>query len=207
MSADQPQDRYTLVAIVLHWLIALAIIVQLASGLWMTDAIRDPEFKRLAYQTYQWHKSLGLTVLVLSLARLLWRFSHRAPALPVGMKRWEIAAAHAAHWGLYFLMFALPLTGWAVVSTSAFDVPTVWFGLFEVPHIPWLYSLADEAKQSAAEVFEGSHEIFGNIAIALIVLHVGAALKHQFISRDGLFTRMVPRWPSRKPVAATEIPE
>lgn len=188
------RDRYDLVAILLHWTIAGAIIVQLASGLWMSDAIHDQATQHLAYQTYQWHKALGLTVLVASLLRLVWRLMHRPPALPGGMKRWEIAAAHATHWLFYGLMLGLPLSGWAMVSVSRFDIPTVWFGLFSWPHMPLLHDLGDGAKQALEPVFREGHELLGYLAIALLVLHVGAALRHQFIARDRLLLRMVPRW-------------
>lgn len=185
--------RYSLIAIILHWLIAIAIIVQLASGLWMVDAIKQADYQALAYDTYQWHKSLGLTVLLLSILRLVWRLFHRPPDLPMGMKRWEIWAAHLTHWAFYGFMLAVPLTGWAMVSTSPWDLPTIWFGLFEIPHIPWLYTLDESAKEGVEAGFKLSHEIIAKLGIALLILHVGAALKHQFMARDHLMLRMVPR--------------
>jgi len=193
MSVATDSARYTLVAIVLHWLIALAIIVQLASGLWMVDAIKGGAYRALAYDTYQWHKSLGLTVLVLSILRLGWRLMHKPPALPEGIKRWELTAAHLTHWAFYGFMIGAPLTGWAMGSSSPWDLPTIWFGLFEVPHIPWLYAIDEGTKESVEAGFKLSHDVLGKIGIALLALHVAAALKHQFISKDGLMLRMLPR--------------
>ncbi|MBV6633344.1 MAG: cytochrome b [Alphaproteobacteria bacterium] len=186
-------DRYNLVAIILHWVIALAIVLQLASGLWMVEAIKGGPNQALAYDAFQWHKSLGLTVLILSLMRFGWRLMNPPPPLPFGMKPWERVAAHATHWVFYGFMIGMPLTGWAMVSASPWDLPTIWFGLFEVPHIPWLYQLAAEAKEGVEALLKDVHAYFGYLGIALLLLHIGAALKHQFVARDGLLLRMVPR--------------
>ncbi len=190
--------RYNLVAIILHWLIAVAIILQLASGLWMVDAIKGSAYQALAYDTYQWHKSLGLTVLVLSLFRLLWRLAHKPPALPDGMKPLERRAAHITHWLFYGFMIGAPLTGWAMVSASPWDLPTIWFGVFEVPHIPWLYNIDEASKEGVEAGFKLSHEIMGKLGLALLLLHVGAALKHQFVAKDHLMWRMLPRFQRTK---------
>ncbi|GAB5470008.1 MAG: hypothetical protein Kilf2KO_30380 [Rhodospirillales bacterium] len=184
-------ERYTAIAIALHWLIAAAIIVQLASGLWMADAIDDPATQALAFQVYQWHKSLGLTVLILSLLRLFWRLGHRAPGLPEGMKPWERLAAYATHVFFYAIMILMPLTGWVMVSASKFGLPTLYWGLFTWPHLP-LGSLALETKAQVEEIFGSVHEFLAYGTIALLVLHVGAALKHHFVERDGVLARMLP---------------
>lgn len=178
-------DQYTKVAIALHWLIGLSIIALLVLGLTMEDF--PMEIKK---QAYQFHKSLGLTVLVLTFVRILWRLTHKAPPLPDGMKPWEKFAAHAVHFGLYFIMLAMPLTGWALVSSSPRGFPTEYFGLFNWPHIPFLTDI--ENKKDVSHNFGEAHEILANLAIALIVLHVGAALKHHFINRDGVLIRMLP---------------
>lgn len=179
-------DRYHPVAMVLHWLIAICLIFMIVLGLVMEDIAPAS----LRFEWYQIHKSLGLTILVLSIARLAWRLSHVAPALPAHMKRHEKLAAQAAHWGLYVLMFAIPLSGWLIVSASG-KYPTIFFGLFTVPHLP-MPSFA-EPKTIRGMAGE-AHEILAiYIAIPLIVLHVLAALKHQFIDKDNLFARMLPR--------------
>lgn len=178
-------DRYTRVAILLHWLIALFIVTLLALGLTMEDLPID-----IRRQAYQFHKSLGLTVLVLTFVRIFWRLTHKAPALPDGMKPWEKFAAHAVHFGLYFIMLALPLSGWAMVSSSSRGYATEFFGLFDWPHISFLTTL--ENKKEVSHSFGEAHEVLANITIALLVLHVGAALKHHIINRDGVLVRMLP---------------
>lgn len=176
--------RYDPIAIALHWVIALAIIAMLTLGMTMEDL--PDSIKSSAYTI---HKSLGLTVLALSLFRLVWRLLNPPPALPEGMKPYEKMLAHAVHWGLYFLIIAMPLSGWLLVS-AARKYPTNFFWLGEVPFLPMPQGVDSKAT---AEWFEELHEVFANGAIALIALHIGAALKHHFVMKDGLLTRMLPR--------------
>lgn len=187
--------RYTTVAIILHWLIALCVIGLIAAGIWMSDAIKDPKTQGLAFVVYQWHKSLGLTVLVLSVARLIWRLMHPAPALPASLTPFERRAAHATHVAFYVLMIGLPLLGWALVSSSPLGIPTIVFGLFEWPHIGWLAGLDD--KKPVEDALKYAHGTAGYVMAGLILLHVGAALKHQFIDRDTVLSRMLP-WARRR---------
>ena len=182
------EPRYTNVAIILHWIIAVSILALLAAGLAMTTEGLLPKY--LQFQTFQLHKSLGLTVLILSVLRLIWRLTHTPPPLPPGIPALEVFAANLTHWIFYGLMLALPLTGWAIVSTSSWGLPTIWFGLFEWPHLPGLAESAH--KKELNDVFGETHEILAYIAIALIGLHVGAALKHHLWNRDTVLTRMLP---------------
>ena len=188
--------RYTSIAIALHWLIAMAILLQVASGLWMEDAIKDPATKAFAYDVFQWHKALGLSVLVLSLFRLIWRLIHRPPELPDSMKKSEKWLAHIGHWMLYALMIAIPLTGWVVVSTSVYGLPTMFFGLFEWPHLPWISELSN--KNQWHDFAEGAHGLMAYAMMGLLGGHIIAALKHHFINRDEVLTRMVPGLKVRK---------
>ena len=174
--------RYSKVAIVLHWTIALLIIGLIVFGLLMTQ-----EWMPNRFAIYQWHKSLGITVLVLSVVRLLWRFTHRPPPLPAAMPGWQRLASHVTHWSFYTLMFVMPLLGWAMVSTSELPIPTVLYGLIALPDMPGV----PEAK-ATAERFRMLHEIGAKVFIALIILHIGAALKHHFADRDDVLKRMVP---------------
>lgn len=183
-------QRYTRVASALHWLMALAIFAQLAGGLWMVDAIKQAETKQLAYQAYQWHKAVGLILLTLAILRLIWRFTHRPPPLPLAMKPIEKRLAHAAHIILYGLMILIPLLGWAMVSTSPYGLPTIIFGWFEWPHLPFLVEISDKAALS--EWFEESHELLAKLMILMLVGHILAALKHQLISKDQLLSRLRP---------------
>lgn len=190
------QMRYGRVAMSLHWLIAAAILALLISGLWMTVAIKVPATQAIAFTTYQWHKSLGLTVLVLSLARLLWRFVSPPPPLPESMGRMTRLAAHGTHTAFYILMIGLPLIGWAMVSASIYGLPTIVFGLFEWPHIPALANLETKAPVEAA--FKTTHQAGGYLMIALLILHVAAALKHHFVDRDYVLAAMLPGFLTRR---------
>lgn len=171
-------SRYSTVAIILHWLIAAAIVFQIVLA-WRMDG-KTPE----GFALIQLHKSVGITVLLLSLARLAWRLTHRPPALPAGMAAWEKLLAHVAHVGLYVIMIGMPITGWIMVSTSRFQVPTVLYGAIPWPHVPGLGHLAEPAKSAWNAVGHNGHEILAWGAYILIALHVAGALKHQLFSRD-----------------------
>ena len=178
---ENSTDTYTKVAIALHWIIGGAIIIMLIMGLLLDSIPADYKF-----QVYQFHKSLGLTILLLSFVRLFWRLTHKAPALPDGMKPWEIWASKLTHYAFYFLIIALPLSGWALVSASTFKLPIMWFGIFEWPRLPLTVS------KVSSHNFEEIHEVLANLTIALLALHIGAALKHHFVNKDNVLTRMLP---------------
>ena len=129
------------------------------------------------------HKAVGITVLVLTLGRIAWRLAHPAPPLPGDLKPWERAAANASHVALYAFMLAMPLTGWAMVS-GAKRRPLEWFGLFDIPYLPVSDALSDIGRQA--------HELLGWGLIALLIVHVGAALRHHFLLRDNVLARMTP---------------
>jgi len=183
-------DRYTTVAIALHWLIALMVIGQLAGGFYM-HKLPDSE-AALKFELYQLHKSFGITVLLLTLVRLAWRLTHKAPPLPADMAGWEKLAARGAHIGFYILLVGMPLVGWAIVSSSplADSVQTYLFGVIHWPHLPFFEGVADRKALShdIAEI----HEMLGFVIIGLITLHVGAAIKHQFVNRDAVLAHMLP---------------
>ncbi|WP_428155059.1 cytochrome b/b6 domain-containing protein [Brevundimonas sp.] len=192
-------SRYSPVAIALHWAIALLILSMIPMGLWMTAAIERPDSQALAYRVFQVHKSIGFLILALTVVRIVWRLTHRPPALPGGMKRWEAFAAGATHVAFYVLLLALPLTGWLYVSAGwavsqdrALEVATSWFGLFPIPHLPGVAELSIQARRALAFQAMGAHSMMAWGAVILIALHVGAALKHQFIDRDGVLSHMVP---------------
>lgn len=172
----------------------------------MVEAIHEDATRDLAFGVFQLHKSFGLTVLALSLFRLGWRLSHSAPALPEGMPAHERFLAKSVHVLFYVLMFAMPLSGWAYVSTGwsesferFFSVPTVWFGLIEIPHLPFIASLGEDARRSLGELAIEAHEVLAYGAIGLIVLHVAAALKHHLIDRDHVLAHMLPGLKPRAP--------
>lgn len=192
-------QRYTAVAVVLHWAIASAIVVMIPLGLWMHQQSEQGASGDDLFQAYQLHKSIGLTVLALSLVRLAWRLMHPPPPLPEHMPAWERIAAKATHWGFYVLMIALPLSGWIYVSAgwSIHDdepllITTRWFGLFVVPHLFGLPQAGEAVRADVAETAMATHFYLAMTMIGLAVLHVGAALKHQFFDRDDVMAHMVP---------------
>jgi len=174
--------HYNRVARVLHWTVGGLIIVNLILGI-LHDPL-GPVFPAMPI-----HKSIGLLVLALSLFRLFWRVSHPAPPLPDHMSKIEAIAAHGLHWIFYALMIILPMTGW--IFSSAGKYPLTFFGLFDVPKF-------DVAKGSAlAEGAHNAHVVLGYIWVALLVGHVGAALRHQFVLKDGIMGRMWRSAPGR----------
>jgi cytochrome b561 len=183
------RSSYSAIAIALHWLIALLIIGNFAGGLLM-DSLLDPSAtaaqKKLGFTVVQLHKSFGLTVLVLSLLRLALRLVAGAPPLPAHMTPVERLLARVTHWGFYAIMILVPLSGWVMVSASPMGFPTQWFGLFEWPHLP-----VETSKATSGSAGE-AHEIMAWIGLGLFVLHVGGALKHQFLDRDDVLSRMLP---------------
>lgn len=178
--------RYDRVAIALHWAMAIAIIFMLLLGFFMSDL--SP--LSLKTQAFQFHKSLGLTLLALAFVRLAWRLLHPAPAYPAHMKPWERFAAHASHWGFYGFMIAMPLSGWFIISTSSNKFPTQYFGMFKVPLLNWFGA----HTKTAHEVFETMHYWLAIAVIALLALHIAAALKHHLFDRDTVLMRMLPRF-------------
>lgn len=192
-------QRYTAVAIVLHWAIAAAIFFMLPLGFWMHFQAEDGNTSQGVFQAYQLHKSVGLTILALSLVRLGWRLLNPPPALPPHMPGWERLAAKATHWLFYALMIGLPLSGWLYVSAgwsihddAPLAVPTRWFGLFEVPHLFGLDGAERDVREGAADIAFNAHAILAYAAIGLAALHIAAALKHHFFDRDAVLAHMVP---------------
>ena len=181
--------RYDPVAVTLHWIIAISILLLIPMGLTMEDYPVN-----LKFPVYIIHKSLGIVVLAASLFRLVWRLLNPPPALPAHMGKVEKLLAHAAHWVLYGLMIAMPLTGWLMVSASR-KYPTIFFWLTEVPFIPLPETMQNKPQ---AHEFHNYHLWLAYGAIVLIVAHVGAALKHHFVNKDHVLKRMLPRFVQRK---------
>lgn len=187
------EARYTLVAIALHWAIAVFIIFNLAVGYFMNGMP-----KPIHYAILPIHVSGGITVLVLSLFRVVWRLTHKPPAFPSTMPSVERMAAHTVHFVLYVLMIAMPLIGWMILSShpphQGPDAFPIW-GVFQLHPIAPLASMALEpggiARQKAWHTtFVTMHSTGGWIMIALLCLHVGGALKHQFWDRQAELARM-----------------
>ena len=154
------------------------ILGSLGVGLYMTGLPFSPTRLKL----YNWHKWAGMTILILSALRLLWRLTHQPPA-DAPMPTWQRLASHSAHWALYALFFAVPLAGWAYSSAVGF--PIVLYGVLPLPD--WV-----APNRELAESLKQLHHWLAYALAAVITLHVAAALKHHFIDRDGLLHRMRP---------------
>ncbi|HEU4517661.1 MAG TPA: cytochrome b [Steroidobacteraceae bacterium] len=178
MPARNSSVRYGWVAQVLHWGIVALLVVQVTLGK-LADSL-PIGLERLVMMAR--HKSFGITILGLAVIRLAWRWFDSPPPEPP-MPRWQAVAARLNHWALYVLLFALPLTGW--LMSSAANRPASWFGLLQLPD----FIAPDEGLE---EAFETAHELLVNALFVLVGLHVAAALKHQFLDRDGLLLRMLP---------------
>lgn len=183
MNTATAPRRYNGFAIFLHWLLALALVGIFSVGLYMADLPFSPQRLKL----YNWHKWAGISILTLSAIRLLWRLSHKPPALPqsvtLGMPGWQVTAYHATHVAMYALFFIVPLIGWAYSSAAGF--PIVLFGVLPLPDFV-------SSSKPLAEMIKPWHEYSAFALAGLVLLHVAAALKHHFIDKDGLLARMLP---------------
>jgi cytochrome b561 len=186
MGLRNTRDGWGWLARLLHWGMAALVLAMVALGLFMTRAFAPGDMG--SYEWYQIHKSLGFTVFVLAVLRLLWRVGDAAPAAEPG-KRWERALARLVHVLLYLLLFAIPLTGWLMVSSSTvqdlFGIPNRVFGLFDMPDpfVPGDQPLSDRLK--------GVHAALWKALGIVLALHVAGALKHHLVDRDGVLRRMV----------------
>lgn len=187
--ARRPAARYTQTAMLLHWLVAALLIGNLVL-VWVVDLLPEAEIR----SAINLHKSLGLTVLGLAVLRVLWRVSHRPPALPRSYPRIERLGAHAAHILLYALIVGLPLSGW--IHDSAFKDaaahPLVLFGVIPWFRIGAIANLDPATKEQVHSFWYAVHANLSYALYALVALHVLGALKHQFIDGEGEFGRMLP---------------
>ena len=176
--------RWGALAQSLHWMTALIVFGMLVSGFAVAEFISSIATK---FEVIQWHKSFGMLILALTALRLIWRKFNMTPRLPDGLKPYEIILAHITHWGLYILLFAMPIVGWLMISSSTRSIPTVIFGLFTLPRI-----ISKDAE--AHEFYEELHEILAFVLIALAVLHIAAAFKHHIVLKDDVLRRMLPKF-------------
>jgi len=179
MQLRNEEGRYGAVAQGFHWLIAALVLTTVVIALYMTGLPLSPE----KIKTYNLHKSIGVTILVLALLRLAWRLVSPPPALPAAMAGWERAAAGASHLALYGLLLAQPVIG--IFHSSAASFPVVVFGAVTLPSVT-------APDKELKETLEALHSWLGWAFIALICLHVAAALRHHFIVKDDILRRMLP---------------
>ena len=182
-ASEQAVHRYPLISQLLHWVVAGLIIVQFVLAN-LAESAEDSGaiLRQLALLAN--HKSVGMTILLLAILRLLWRIGHPPPPLPATMPLWQLRASQASHWALYSLLFLLPISGWLMSSASAYSVS--WFNLFQFPDL-----LASDPELK--EVFAEIHEILVLVLVFVAALHIAAALKHHFMDRDNVLLRMSSR--------------
>lgn len=176
MHLKNGENRFGLVAILLHWVMAILIIGLLALGLYMVRLPINHEKLRL----YGWHKEYGLLVLWLVIIRFIWRITNITPNL--SLPWFEMLAARLVHWAFYGFMLAMPISGWLV--TSAAGLPASFFGLFTLPNLV-------APNEALRHDFEFIHHWLGYALMATIFLHASAALKHHFINKDNILRRMI----------------
>ena len=179
MFSGARMKKYTATAIVVHWLMAVGLIGVFSFGLYMADLPVSPD--KLKY--YSWHKWAGVTLFTILVFRVVWRFTHRPPALPAHMGPGEQFVAHAGHGMLYLLMFAIPLSGW--MMSSAKGIQTVLFGVLPIP------DLLERNKELGA-LLQTAHWALNMLLAAVVIGHVAAALKHHLIDKDDVLSRMLP---------------
>jgi len=162
-----------------HWLIVLLIIAQ-----WVIAERADDLPNGLAkLQTLALHKSIGMTVFMLALLRLVWRWANPVPTLDGLTKGWERLLAHVSHVALYLLIFAMPISGWLMSSAHAYSVS--WFNLFQWPDLV-------QPDHELSERLESLHKGLFKVLVGVAVLHVLGALKHHFVDRNDVLKRMLP---------------
>jgi len=185
-------ERYDTVAISLHWLIALAMLAEIALGWWMLDIPKLPVGVRAGW--FNLHKSVGLTLALLIAFRLIWRLRHAPPPAPATLPAWQAAAARWGHGLMYVCMLALPISGYVGSTFSGY--PIKWFGL-ALPGWGW----KDDAIKDAMSTL---HYGVSWLLVALIAAHLAAALKHLLLDRDEVFSRMLPPRRSRPATAPSQ---
>ncbi|PHS71550.1 MAG: cytochrome b [Methylophaga sp.] len=175
--------RYDRVQVILHWLIAAIVLVMLGLGLFMVELPKQSELPpgeesvRAFY--FLLHKSMGITVAILIILRILWRLTHKAPPLPDTVSKWQKKAAGLVHWALYLVMIAMPASGYLQSIFSKYD--TKFWGVV-LPRVA-------EADKAMRENFTEVHEVLAFLFIALILIHLAAAIKHRW-SDTGITSRM-----------------
>jgi cytochrome b561 len=180
-----PGARYGAIAQALHWLIAALVLVMFGLGWTMTDL----PLSQRKFDLYQQHKWLGITIFALAVVRLGWRLGHPPPPLPAAMSAWQQAAARTSHALLYGLLLAQPAIGF--LQSNAANFPVVWWGVLPLPALLG----ADEAL---GEILLALHVWTSRLLLAVVLVHVGAALWHHLVRKDDVLRRMLPTLSARR---------
>jgi cytochrome b561 len=183
------KTRYSSVAIAFHWTIAALILTNIGLAWYFGTLTGEAKLEPV-----QLHKSIGITVLILSLGRLGWRLAVPPPKLPDYVHGWEKGLAQTVHVGFYVIMLGMPLSGWALTSASPLIkvFPITLYHLIPWPAIAPLANLPHDQMKQAHTIFVKTHGLLAWLAYGLVFLHVAGALKHQFISNDDVVARMIP---------------
>ncbi|MDP2154158.1 MAG: cytochrome b [Methylotenera sp.] len=195
---NQASSRYTKPAVILHWLIAFVIFTMFALGWYMSElpkeAPKQSAFDLFDLGIYTWelakeasprtfyfnlHKSIGVTLLALIAIRILWRITHRPPAMLTSYKAWEKKLATGMHHSLYLLMVSMPITGLIMAVNSKYGV--MWFGMDFIAGLD---------NSNMRDLFKEAHEIVGALLLIAVIIHIVGALKHKFIDKDDTMKRM-----------------
>jgi cytochrome b561 len=180
MTLRNTADRWGGVSQLLHWSIAILILVMAFLGLTMGDLPNGPD----KIKTYALHKSIGITILAMVALRVLWRIYAGTPRPVPGSPHWQERIAALTHIAIYLLLFAMPISGWVLNSAAGF--PLQWFGLFNLPYIV-------DKSHDLHELAEEAHEIMFWLLALLVVAHAGAAFYHHLFQRDDTLARMLPK--------------
>jgi cytochrome b561/polyisoprenoid-binding protein YceI len=192
--------RYSKTAMTFHWLIAAALAFQFGLG----EAFEHLPRGKLLFDTAQFHKSIGITILILTLIRIAVRFTKPRPA-PMGDHGWAERLASITHMGLYAFMLIAPLSGWLMTSASKFAIPTYLFNIIPWPDFPFVAGMEAASKHNLHEVAEEVHAIVAKLGLALFILHVAGALRHQFLLKEPLIERMVPVKRALSPIVGSAL--
>lgn len=179
MTLRNTSHRWGVLSQLFHWLIVALIVLQVTLATLADDLPLGA--KKLALLAR--HKSVGITILMLVILRLLWRSLNLTPLLPTTLKPYERLLARSTHAALYLLLFAMPLSGWMMSSARGF--PVSWFGFFTLPDLV-------PKDKSLYTALVTTHEVLALVLAVVVTLHVAAALKHHFMLRDDVLRRMLP---------------
>jgi cytochrome b561 len=172
--------RYDTVAIALHWLVAIGVFVMIGLGWYMTEIPKGTPARAFYFNL---HKSIGLTVGIIVLIRVWWRWTHQPPPLPPGTQKWVFNASKLSHGLLYALLVLMPFAGFTASNFTKYGV--TYFGLFKIGPF-----FAD--NKALWELFQGIHTAASEVLVIVIAIHIAGAFKHLLIDKDGVFYRMLP---------------